>query len=68
MLAKMNKFFKELLNKNTVNMAGLFDDVVLMNSYSNYKPDFNDTVEVNTKCDRASNSIIILLDIVPNIE
>lgn len=61
MLAKMNKFFKELLNKNTVNMAGLFDDVVLMNSYNNYKPDFNDTVEVNTKCDLPANGKVLVL-------
>ena len=64
MLAKMNKFFKELLNKNTVNMAGLFDDVVLMNSYSNYKPDFNDTVEVNTKCDLPANGKVLVLYVV----
>ncbi|AAL83026.1 hypothetical protein CDGHABPJ_00280 [Pseudomonas phage OMKO1] len=64
MLAKMNKFFKELLNKNTVNMAGLFDDVVLMNSYNNYKPDFNDTVEVNTKCDLPANGKVLVLYVV----
>lgn len=57
MLSKVNMFFKELLNKKAINFSGLFDDVVLMNTNT----EFNETVEVETKCALPANGKVLVL-------